>query len=336
MTDTIEKIRVGMIGVGGIAQGHVQRLLALPEVEIVALADASEKSLENTKARHGEGVAGAQTFADYRELLEKAKPDAVVICTPHTQHFQQAVDSLDSGAHVLIEKPMVNRVTDAHALLQKIDQSKKVVGLAYQRHTDGRFRFIREKIASGEFGPVQFVNALQQQGWAKGTKGSWRQDPALSGGGQINDSGSHLLDIILWTTGLAPEKVAAFMDNRGTPVDINSALSVKFTNGAQGNISVVGDAAGWYEDITIWCDSGSFYVRNSSAFQVQGTDGKTFSPEPADMPASTDVDTNFVRAIFGTEEIAAPPICGLRTIELTEAAWESGASGGALTDVRRS
>ena len=51
MTDQIEKIRVGMIGVGGIAQGHVQRMLALPEVEIVALADASEKSLENTKTR---------------------------------------------------------------------------------------------------------------------------------------------------------------------------------------------------------------------------------------------------------------------------------------------
>ncbi len=336
MADQLEKIRVGMIGVGGIAQGHVERLLKLPEVEIVALADASEKSLENTQARHGAGVAGAKTFADYRQLLEETKPDAVVICTPHTQHFQQAVDSLEGGAHVLLEKPMVNRVTDAHALLKKIDETKKVVALAYQRHTDGRFRFIKDKIASGEFGPVQFINALQQQGWAKGTAGSWRQDPALSGGGQINDSGSHLLDIILWTTGLAPDKVAAFMDNRGTPVDINTALTVKFTSGAQGTISVVGDAAGWYEDITIWCERGSFYVRNSSAFQVQGTDGKTFSPEPADMPASSDVDTNFIHAILGTEEVAAPPICGLRTIELTEAAWESGGAGGALTDVRRS
>ncbi len=336
MTDQLDKIRVGMIGVGGIAQGHVERLLKLPEVEIVALADASEKSLQNTQTRHGAGVAGAQTFADYRQLLEQTKPDAVVICTPHTQHYQQAVDSLDAGAHVLLEKPMVNRVTDAHALLQKIEETKKVVALAYQRHTDGRFRYIKEKIASGDFGPVQFINALQQQGWAKGTVGSWRQDPALSGGGQINDSGSHLLDIILWTTGLAPAKVAAFMDNRGTPVDINTALTVKFTNGAQGTISVVGDAAGWYEDITIWCEHGSFYVRNSSAFQVQGTDGKTFSPEPADMPASSDVDTNFIHAILGTEEVAAPPICGLRTIELTEAAWESGAADGALTDVKRS
>jgi predicted dehydrogenase len=210
------------------------------------------------------------------------------------------------------------------------------VGLAYQRHTMPQFRYIREKIASGEFGAVQFVNALQQQGWKKGTIGSWRQDPELSGGGQINDSGSHVLDVILWATGLAPEKVAAFMDNRGAPVDINTALTVRFTSGAQGTISIVGDSAGWYEDITIWCDKGAFYVRNNSGFQVQGPDGKTFSPEPADMPAGTDIDTNFVRAILGLEEVAAPPICGLRTIELTEAAWESGAAGGALTAVKLS
>ena len=331
-----DKIKVGMIGVGGIAQGHVERLLKLPEVEIVALADASEQSIEKTKSNHAEGIANAKTYADYKELLADSKPDAVVICTPHTQHFQQAVDSLDAGCHVLLEKPMVNRVVDAHALLKKIDETGKVVGLAYQRHAMPQFRYIKEKIASGEFGQVQFINALQQQGWAKGTKGSWRQDPALSGGGQINDSGSHLLDIVLWTTGLAPDKVAAFIDNRGTPVDINSALTIKFTNGAQGTISVVGDAAGWYEDITIWCDNGSFYVRNVSGFQVQGTDGKTFSPEPADMPAGSDVDTNFIHTIEGTEEIAAAPVNGLRTIELTEAAWESGAAGGVLTDVKRS
>lgn len=331
-----EEIRIGMIGVGGIAQGHVERLLAVPEAKIVALCDASEQSIKRTQEKHGSKVANLPAYTDYRMLLEKERPDAVVICTPHTQHYQQGADSLDSGAHVLLEKPMVTSVADAHKLLKKIDQTKKVVGLAYQRHTMPQFRYIKEKIASGEFGDVQFFNALQQQGWKKGTTGSWRQDPALSGGGQINDSGSHLLDIILWTTGLAPEKVAAFMDNKGTPVDINTALTVRFTTGAMGTISVVGDAAGWYEDITIWCEKGSFYVRNASGFAVQGTDGKTFSPEPADMPAGSDVDTNFIRAILGTEEIAAPPICGLRTIELTEAAWESGAAGGRLTDVKTS
>lgn len=332
----MDKIRVGMIGLGGIAQGHVERLSKLPEVQIVALADTSAESIERTKSRNAEHTADAKTYEDYTQLLDETKPDAVVICTPHTQHFKQAMDSLDAGAHVLIEKPMVNRVVDAHALIKRIHEVGKVVGLAYQRHSQAEFRYIKEKIASGEYGEVQFVNALQQQGWAKGTKGSWRQDPELSGGGQINDSGSHLLDILLWTTGLAPEKVAAFIDNRGTPVDINTALTVQFTTGAKGTISVVGDAAGWYEDITIWCDKGSFYVRQGHDFVVQGIDGKNFTPSVAEMPTGTDVNTNFIRAIQGREAIAAAPIDGLRTIELTEAAWESGKAGGRLTDVTRS
>lgn len=329
-----DKIRFGVIGTGGMAQGHIERLLKMPEVEVAAFADISDKSLERTRSKHGEAVADVPTFHNYREMLDKANLGALLIATPHTLHYQMAVDSLDAGAHVLLEKPMVNTVSDAHALLKKIDQAGLVVGLAYQRHGLPHFRYIKEKIASGEFGAVQFINALQQQGWAKGTVGSWRQDPALSGGGQINDSGSHLLDIVLWTTGLAPEKVAAFMDPRGTPVDINSALSIKFTSGAQGNISVVGDAAGWYEDITIWCDSGSFYVRNDGSFRVQGTDGKTFTPADADMPGGSDVDTNFVQTILGNQEIAAAPINGLRTIELTEAAWESAKAGGQLTPVK--
>ncbi len=331
----MDTIRVGMIGVGDIAQGHIERLLALPDAQIVGLADVSAQSLEKTQARHGARLSGTPVFADYREMLHAIRPDAVVICTPHTLHFPQAMDALDAGAHVLIEKPMVTRVPDAHALMAKIEHTQKVVGLAYQRHTQPQFRFIRDKIASGEFGAVQSVSALQQQDWAKGTRGTWRQDPAQSGGGQINDSGSHLLDIVLWVTNLTPQNVCAFMDNRGTPVDINTALAVQFAGGAQGTFSVVGDAAGWHEDITIWCEQGTFYVRNGGQFQVQGTDGTVFTPELSEMPPQSDIDANFIGAIQGREEIAAPPVCGLRTIELTEAAWQSGAAGGQLTPVQR-
>ncbi len=333
MADTV---KIAVIGTGSMAQGHIAKLLTLADAEVAAFVDISPESLERTQERHGAAAANVKTFSDYKEMLAAMRPDAVLIATPHTLHFPMAMDSLDAGCHLLLEKPMVNKVSEAHALLRKIDETNKVVGLGYQRHALPHFRYIKEKIASGEFGEVQFVSALQQQGWAKATAGSWRQDPAQSGGGQINDSGSHLLDIVLWTTGLAPQEVAAFMDNRGTPVDINSALSIRFTNGAQANISVVGDAAGWYEDITIWCDHGSFYVRNDGTFRVQGTDGKTTEMDASQMPEGSDVDTNFVRAVLGQEEIAAAPINGLRTIELTEAAWESAKHGGRVTPVTRS
>ncbi|MDR3708003.1 MAG: Gfo/Idh/MocA family oxidoreductase [Capsulimonadaceae bacterium] len=333
MTQSV--ITVGMIGVGGIAQGHVERLSAIAGVRIVGLADPSEANIENTVQKHA-GLGAVKKYADYEVLLKELRPDAVVICTPHTQHFEQAVNALDAGAHVLLEKPMVCQVDHAQKLLAKIEASGKVFGLAYQRHTDPQFRYIRERIASGEVGAVKFFTALQQQDWKRHTKGKWRQDPALSGGGQLNDSGSHLLDVVLWTTGLAPEAVAAFIDNRGTLVDIDSAVTVRFVGGAVGTLNVHGDAPGWWEDITIWCERGAFYVRQGHPLKIQKEDGSFEIPDASVLPPATNVNANFIHAIQGKEPIAAPAICGLRTIELTEAAWESGAAGGQLTMVKRS
>jgi predicted dehydrogenase len=325
----MEKIKLGFIGVGGIAQGHVERSLKLPEVEIVALADTSEASIQRTQEKHG--LKKVAVYADYRALLEKAKPDAVIISTPHTQHYQQIVDSLDAGAHVLVEKPMVCRSEDGWALVEKMKGSSKVLGLAYQRHCAAPYRFIKREIAGGKHGKVQYISAVLQQGWAKGTKGSWRQDPALSGGGQINDSGSHVIDMMLWSTGLVPDKVFAIMDNRDTPVDINSSISMQFVGGAQGTIAVIGDAAGWYEDNSYWTDSASFSYRTGHGFQMLGPDGK---PVEVELPEESNINTNFIRAIQGKEEVAAKPIDGLRTITLTEALWKS-AGGGTVVDVDR-
>ncbi len=188
--------------------------------------------------------------------------DAVEIATPHTLHVEQALDAIGAQKHVLLEKPMVCKVEEAHTLLGRLEGYPRVFALAYQRHAQGPFLHMKQEIASGALGAVTYISALQCQGWKKGTAGSWRQDLALSGGGQINDSGSHLLDILLWVTGLTVAEVSAFMDNMGTPVDINSALAMRFTSGAQGTISVVGDAPTWHEDITIWCERGVFFYRN--------------------------------------------------------------------------
>ena len=187
---------------------------------------------------------------------------------------------------------------------------------------------MQQQIASGALGAVTFISALQCQQWKKGTKGTWRQDPVLSGGGQINDSGSHLLDILLWVTGLTVAEVSAFMDNCGTPVDINSAVAMRFTNGAQGTISVIGDAPTWHEDITIWCERGVFFYRNGK-LEFCDEAGKRQPLEKEDLPATQNIDENFIAAVRGEGQPAAPPICGLRTIELTEAAWKSAAQNGA-------
>lgn len=313
-----------MIGCGGIARHHMNQFAQIPEVEIAALCDPAFAQIEQCHRQYP-ATKELRWFEDYREMLEAVELDAVQINTPHTQHLSQLEDCFAKGLHVSCEKPLVTTVADAHKAIAARDKSGKVGLLAYQRHTQAEFRFIKAKIDSGEYGKPVFVSALQSQEWKRLTKGSWRQDPALSGGGQLNDSGSHLLDIMLWVTGLKADSVSAYCDYCGTPVDINSTLSVRFDGGAMASIAVVGDGVGWYEDITFWCERGAFFVRQGK-LTVQDADGVRYAVD--NLRGGSNPDVNFVRAILGQEEVQSPFECGLRVIELTEAAWRSGEKNG--------
>ncbi|HLK58009.1 MAG TPA: Gfo/Idh/MocA family oxidoreductase [Chthonomonadaceae bacterium] len=320
-----DKVRVGIIGTGGIAQGHIRRLLANPNVAITALCDIRPIALEKTVERYPDLKAVPQ-YDDFRKMIAAGNLDAVEICTPHTTHYEQIMGSLDSGLHVLTEKPMVCTIAHAHDVLKKVEATGKTFVLNYQRSYQPEFLYIKNAIASGEYGEVQFVQGLQGQEWLRGCAGTWRHDPALSGGGQLNDSGSHMLAILLFVTGLEVDKVFGFIENLGAAVDINSALSLKFTNGAIGNISVVGNGPSWYEDITIWCSKGAFYMRNGK-LEVSDAVGKRHTPTAEELPKGSNPDDNFIAAILGKEEVGSPAIWGLRVIELTEPAWKSAASG---------
>jgi predicted dehydrogenase len=322
----MDKVRVAMIGCGGFQRYRVGNLLQVKEAEIVALVDPSEEQIGLMKEQRP-STAGLPTFADHNEMLEAVKPDAVMIATPHTQHVTQIHDSLRAGVHVCCEKPLVTSVAHAHQIIQARDEANKVGMVSYQRHFQAEFRYIRNKIASGEAGSVQFVQVLQTQEWLRATKGTWRQQASLSGGGQLNDSGSHVIDIVLWITNLSPKSVSAYLENKGTEVDINSSLSIEFHGGAMGSIAIVGDGMSWHEDVTIVCENMAFFVRNG---ELTITDRDRNRIKMEHLSGSSTPDQNFIHSILGRVECESPFECGLEVIRLTEAAWESGANRGAL------
>ena len=324
----MDKVRVAMIGCGGFQRYRLGNLFKVPEAEVVALVDPSDEQIKLTKEAHPK-TGDLPSYNDHRAMLEAVKPDAVMIATPHTQHVTQILDSLDAGTHVCCEKPLVTTVADAHKIIAKRDEKGKVGMVSYQRHFQPEFRFIREKILSGETGPVQFVAALQAQNWLRGTHGTWRQEHALSGGGQLNDSGSHLLDVILWVTGLQAASVAAFTENFGTEVDINSAVSVRGKSGCLGTFSVVGNGIGWHEDVSIFCEEINFYIREGKLSFVDRNDNRF----EAKLGGGSTPDKNFIESILGRVICESPFECGLEVIRLTEAAWESAAKGGAAVTV---
>jgi len=304
-------------------------LAAIEEAQIVALADVSKKALAAFR-QQVPGTAKVPAFTDYREMLNTVELDAVEISTPHTLHYQQIMDSLDQGLHVLTEKPMVCTVEHAKQVIAKRDATGKHLMISYQRHFSPPYIYAYELLHSGDLGPVNFLCAHQCQNWYRNQQGKWRLTQELGGGGQLNDSGSHLLDILLWMTDLRPVEVMALMDYKDTPVDIFSAISVKFDNGALGNISVVGHAIGrMHEDASIWCEEGTLFIREGRVFQE--VPGQRMEPVPEEkMPAGSNPDRAFIDLLLGKAENRVPAECGLRVIQLTEAAWESARRGRAV------
>ena len=324
-----DPIRIGFIGTGGNARGHIRTVAGLEGTEVVAFADPSEAALEAAQERLDKPVP---TYSDYIEMLDSEKLDGVVISTPHTLHYEQVMAALDRGIHVEIEKPMACTSAHAREIMQKQEETGLVVLIGYQRHYDQRFRWVRQKIAEGLIGRVTLTHVFQGQNWLRSQQGAWRLVPELSGGGQLNDSGSHVVDILLWITDLEAEEMFAFVDNRGEKVDINSAVTVKYTNGAVGTITIVGDqvASGMWEDITIAGENGIMWMPQDGRLMVSTED----QPKPTEVTDFSDADLypggkdqNFIDAIRGEGEVQVPPICGLRVIELTEACWRAAESG---------
>ncbi len=323
------EVRFGLIGCGGFMRHHVSLLNKVPGAKVAALNDTDPVQIERTHAAYPE-TKSLPVYSDYRELLAAGGVDAVIISTPHTMHTQQVIDSLAASLHVLVDKPMVTSVADAKKVIAARDASGKVTGVSYQRHGAGTFRWLKHVTESGEFGKIRMVTSHLGQQWLQFTRGSWRQSMALSGGGQLNDSGSHMVDVLLWFTGLKAKHVSAFIDFCGTEVDINSVVNVVFETGQMASLSIIGDAACWHERHNIWFED-ALVTLSDDTVRVMRRDGMFFTVD--NWPGAETPEQNFVDAIQGKGQVLAPFECGLRTIELTEAAWRSHEQGGAPVDV---
>lgn len=320
-----KKIRIGMIGVGGIARHHLRLFRDIPEAEFTAFVEPSPQMVEILHKEFPEHQ-GKPIFKTHKEMLEKADLDATAIMSPHTVHYQQIMDSLDAKCHVLCEKPMVCKTSHARKIMERANE--RVICLSYQRHFQPSFRYLRKAIQRGDLGEITYVSVLQGQNWLEGLRGTWRHTLKLSGGGQLNDSGSHLVDILLWMTDLEAKEVFTKINHYDVEVDIDSATSVEFRNGALGTISVIGNGVGFWEEISIWGTKAVAYIRHGKVM-IQPRDQKDMiEPKESEMDKPSSPDRNFIDAILGkVKQVETPPLCGLRVIELTEAAWKSAEKG---------
>ncbi len=323
-------MKVGIIGCGSISRGHVTRWLKDMSVQIVGCADpkpAATQAVVNMIEKE-RGMTCPQ-FVDGAAMVRAVKPDAVGVFTPHTLHFPHAMSALKAGCHVLIEKPIVTATADGNALMAEAARRKLILGCAYQMRGIPAHRRVKQIVSAGELGEVQLVSVVLTQDWITRVIAShreWRFDPKLSGGGELMDSGSHMLDLMLWLTGLRPLSAFAYLDNRDLAVDVISGCALKFANGAMGVIAISGDAAGWVSCLTISGTQGTVLIRDDGVF-LKRKDGEPYAPVSAEGIAATDPNANFTAAIAGNEPLLCPAEEAVRVITLTEALYRSAAEG---------
>ncbi|MCI0339134.1 MAG: Gfo/Idh/MocA family oxidoreductase [Acidobacteria bacterium] len=147
-----ERLRIGVIGCGGMANGHMQALLRMKEndnVEIAALCDVWQKRLDAAVT-----LTGGKPYKDYRALLDQKEIDYVLIATPEHWHAKMTLDAADAGKHIYCEKPMTYSIDESKKVVKKIQQTKVKMQVGVQGMSDDSYETARAYIAEGALGKV--------------------------------------------------------------------------------------------------------------------------------------------------------------------------------------
>jgi predicted dehydrogenase len=196
---TLETIRVGIIGCGGIAHGkHLPSLKKIAGVEMVAFCDLIEERAET--AARDYGVPQAKTYVDYRELLLDSSIDVVHVLTPNVSHGPLTIAALEAGKHVMCEKPMAKTAKDARAMLAAAKKTGKLLTIGYQSRFRANSLYLHALCQGGALGEIYYAKALALRRRAVPTWGVFL-DEEQQGGGPLIDIGTHALDLALWMMG---------------------------------------------------------------------------------------------------------------------------------------
>ena len=191
-----DKVRVGIIGCGGIANGkHMPSLKKLANVEMVAFCDIVPERAE--KAKKDFGTADAAVYEDYKKLLEDKTIDVVHVCTPNRAHSFITVDALHAGKHVMCEKPMAINSAEAKKMLDAAKETGKKLTIGYQSRQRNDSIFMKEQAELGTFGDIYYAKATALRRRAVPTWGVFLNEYE-QGGGPLIDIGTHALDLTLW------------------------------------------------------------------------------------------------------------------------------------------
>lgn len=273
--------RIGVVGAGAIATfGHIPAFQHVPNVQIAAICDTNLERAQAAAAKFGIPAA----YSDYRDMLEKAELDAISVGVPNAFHAPVALAGLESGRHVLCEKPMATSIADGEAMVAAAKKAGKVLAINMSNRPRPEVLFMREAIAKGQLGKISYAyGRLIRRNGIPGF-GSWFTRKELAGGGSLMDIGVHMLDMVLYALGF-PKVVAVRGETQLVHGPQGRGLGGWGVDRVPGGTFDVDDLAVMHMRLA---DGGlvtievtwAFYGRNEERIQIAGSDaGYDFFPE---------------------------------------------------------
>jgi len=297
----MEPLRLGLVGVGNMGRGHLEKEQGLDEARIVAVADLVDRAV--AEARDKYGVLG---FGSAEEMIDSGQIEAVLIATPHPFHAAIAVLAAERGLHVLSEKPIAVTVSEADRMIEACRRAGVLLGVMFQQRTEAVYHRAKEIVLSGALGEI-YRTTMIANAWyrpqAYYDSGVWRGTWSGEGGGVVMNQAPHSLDMFVWLGG-QPSRVEARAWTRGHRVEVEDtvAATLEYPNGATGYLYTT--TAEWPGEnrVELVGDRGKLVVLNDQLRLYR-----------LDKPIREDIDTNpalFGRPSGGWEDVAVEPAPG--------------------------
>ena len=242
-------MRLAIVGCGLIGG---KRAAAAAGHDIVVVCDRDPSRAEALARR-----TKARAVTDWRDAV-KADVDAVMVATTHDQLAAIALGAVEAGRHVLVEKPAGRALAEVQAIAAAAAKNKRVVKAGFNHRFHPGFLKAREIVDSGVLGPLMFIRARYGHGGRIGYEKEWRAQPAISGGGELIDQGSHLIDLSRWFLGELTVDYAA-VPTLFWKMDADDNCFLALRSGA-------GQIAWLHASWTEW--------KNTFSFEIFGRDGK--------------------------------------------------------------
>jgi predicted dehydrogenase len=317
------EVRIGIIGTGGIARAHIQRLRQIPEARIVALCDVVEEQVRAVAE-----PLGVPTFTDGSRLIAETDLDALYICVPPDQHGDLEIEAAQKGIHLFVEKPVNRSLERAREITAVIRDTGVMSQVGYV------FRYLPSAMQLKEFladKPVGTANVLR---WGGIPSMRWWSRYEQSGG-QLHEMTTHQVDLLRWVLGEVEAVAAHYSFGRLLPdreemtiPDTQTAL-LHFRSGASATVSTTCAFGKGYRGEAEFVLRDARVSWRADGVKIEPEGVYTLPPAPDETPS---IDASFVRAVASGNPVflRSPYEDALLTLAVTLAANRSAEEGGRL------